>query len=79
MKMIQALDLERAVTQFLKLKAEAGSDDLVIVAQSMPVSLCCRWLGHGHLSCIASRDAAAAIANRPCRGDLLLHFRSGYT
>ena len=52
--MIQAL--ERAVTQFLKLKAEAGSDELLIVAQSMPVSLCCEcgWLGHGHLNCIDS-------------------------
>jgi len=33
--MIQAL--ERAVSQFLKLKAEAGSDKLLIIAQSMPV------------------------------------------
>ena len=28
-------------SQFLKLKAEAGSDELLIVAQSMPVILCC--------------------------------------
>ena len=76
LKMIQAL--ERAVTQFLKLKAEAGSDKLLIVAQSMPVSVCCGWLqGHGHLSC--SRDAAAARTNMACRGDLLLQFQSGYT
>ena len=27
------------MTQFLKLKAEAGSDELLIVAQSIPVSL----------------------------------------
>ena len=53
--------LKRAVTQFLKLKDEAGSDELLIVAQSMPVSLCCGWLGHGH-SELASRDAAAARA-----------------
>ena len=30
--------LERAVTQFLNLKAEAGSDESLIVARSMPVT-----------------------------------------
>ena len=70
--------LQRTITQFLKLKAKASSDELLIVAQSMPVSRCCGWLGHGYLSCIASRDAAAA-RTMACRGDLLLQFQSGYT
>ena len=65
--MIQAL--ERTVTQFLKLKAEDVSDELLIVAQSMPVSLCCGWLGHGHLSCIMRLHFC---------GDLLLQFQQGY-
>ena len=36
LKMIQAL--ERAVTEFLKLKAEAGSDELLIVAHTVHAS-----------------------------------------
>ena len=60
--------MERAVTQFLKLKAEAGSDESLIVARSMPVTPfdvdgCVK---DGHLSCTAGRDAAAARAVACC-------------
>jgi len=62
------LTQEHAVTQFIKLKAESGSDESLIVAQSMPVTPfdvdgC---VTDGHLSCIASRDAAAARAMACC-------------
>jgi len=60
--------LEREITQFLKLKAESGSDESLIVALSMPVTPfdvdSCGT--DGHLSCIASRDAAAARAVACC-------------
>ena len=62
--------LERAVTRlrFLKLKAEAGSDESLIVARSMPVTpFDVDGFGtDGHLSCIASRDAAAARTMACC-------------
>ena len=56
LKYVPFKPLERAVTQFLKLKAETGSDESLIVARSMPVTPfdvdgCVK---DGHLSCIAT-------------------------
>ena len=68
LKYVPFKPLERAVTQFLKLKAEDGSDESLIVARSMPVNpFDVDGFGtDGHLSCIASRDAAAARAMACC-------------